>query len=509
MTPDSHKITTLPEDMLRISSNHGGRKLELNRLCRDCRDPFLLSDKKPVLNITQDDLVGIFADNSRHYYLSPEQALRFGVFCGLDLPRVIALMIKAEWEGLIPAIAGYSVKPHHESASFLKDQNTINKYIHEFKPDTGKFYTLIRDIFHNSDQETTYGLIDFLISDLLEEGKFLADNDEAGTLYSDIKLSELKMLAEATDLQSTEYKELKIRWIEKNSELDDYLLILEEKKRSSLNSADRYYQTFNKQESEKAALVFRIEKLRIVLSIMNEQSGLSYRMLIEMAEERLEKTERNRNEIKQRIMRSQNYIDFRSFGIKDSYMTEELKNKYIKEVKTLLRKIWFLCHPDTSPNYNKLSDESRKEVDDLWLRIMKSAKEEQFSYSPHMLLYHVPDIKLLKDAYFRLCSLLDVEPELYEVGNRLEFMIRTGVPISGISEFLKNDIAKICLQLTNLELVQDKYTDEPAALRYRAALENISKHSDKLKKEINDLRKTLVSLKNDIIDQFKKAEDGK
>jgi len=136
---------------------------------------------------------------------------------------------------------------------------------------------------------------------------------------------------------------------------------------------------------------------------------------------------------------------------------------------------------------------------------MSSAREEQYSYSPHMLLYHVPDIALLEEAYMKLCSLLNVEPDLYETGNRLDFMIRTGAAISALIEFLKDDISKISLQLTSLELIRDEYTDESNALKFRAALENISKHSERLDKEIGDLKKRLGELKHDIINEFKKA----
>jgi hypothetical protein len=54
----------------------------------------------------------------------------------------------------------------------------------------------------------------------------------------------------------------------------------------------------------------------------------------------------------------------------------------------------------------------------------------------------------------KLCSLLNVEPDLYETGNRLDFMIRTGAAISALIEFLKDDISKISLQLTSLELIR-------------------------------------------------------
>ncbi|HBE40289.1 MAG TPA: hypothetical protein DDW27_03650, partial [Bacteroidales bacterium] len=93
----------------------------------------------------------------------------------------------------------------------------------------------------------------------------------------------------------------------------------------------------------------------------------------------------------------------------------------------------------------------------------------------------------------------------YETGNRLEFMISTGASLNELIEFLKHEIAKISLQLTNLELIQDTYTNDIQAQKYRRANENISKHTDKLKEEVSELRSRLQLLKCEIINQFKNA----
>lgn len=505
MKTTTKNTTTLSEDIRQFSNDHNGKKTELPKLCRDHPNPLLLHDKQPVLNITQDELVGIFDNNRNHFCLTPGQTLRFSVFFKLRLPDLISLMIKAEWECLVFTVTR---DPFNNTqlnlGSALRNSEMTDKYIRDFRPDTGKFFVLIRDTLQNS-KDVTYGLVDFLITELLTERKFLCEPGQTGLQYSTMENAEILILSDASVTQRAEYSSLKIRWTEKSSELDDYLFHLEQIKRFNLNSEDKYFSIFMKEETEKAGLIYRIEKLQLVLSIMKENPGLSYRELLTIAEERLKSAEIKNNEIRLRIARSQNCVNTESFDFPGTYITEDLKNKYTKSVKALLRKIWFLCHPDTSPDYTILSEEKQKEIDELWLRTMSSTKEEHYSYSPNMLLYHLPDLDQLEAIYLRICTILGIEPDYYETGNRLDFMIRTGTPITGLIEFLKYEISKISLQLTNLELIQDEYTNDIKTQKYRSSLENISRHSDKLKSEIGELKVSLRLLKDEIIKEYNTA----
>jgi len=501
----SDKTTLLSDDILQIANSPGHKKPELNRLCRDYSNPLLLHDKRPVLNISQDELVGIFNNNQNHFCLTPGQALRFGEFYRLPLPDLISLMIKAEWENLIFRVSGHSMNNIELSLeSLLRNSELTDKYFRGFRPDTGKYLTLIRDTVQSTGN-ITYSLVDFLITELLPGRKFVCGTGQTGLHYSDMGNDELLILAEASASERAEYHTLKIRWLEKSSELDDFLFQLEQKKRFNLNTEDKYFSLFMKEEAEKAGLIFRIEKLRIVLTLMKEKPGSGLRELLTIAEERMKNSELNNNEIRNSIARSLNCISPESYGSSDTFTNEEFQNRYKKEVKSLLRKIWLLCHTDTCPGYDKLDQEKQKEIDELWLRSMSSTKEEQYSYSPSMLLYHLPNLDQIKGIYNRICTILGIDAENYETGNRLEFMIRTGTQMTGLLEFLRSEISQISFQLTNLELIQDEYTDETRAQKFRSALENISSHSDKLKSEIAELKASLRSLKNEILKEYKNA----
>jgi predicted RNase H-like nuclease (RuvC/YqgF family) len=84
-------------------------------------------------------------------------------------------------------------------------------------------------------------------------------------------------------------------------------------------------------------------------------------------------------------------------------------------------------------------------------------------------------------------------------------MIKTGASMAQLIGFLRNETERISLQLAHLELIQDEYTNDIQTQKYREALENVSRHNDKLKNEISELRNKVRMLKNQIINDSKNA----
>ena len=503
MTTKLGKTTLLSEDILRIANNLTSEKLDLNTLCRDYSNSAVLTDKNPVLNISRDDLVGVFDYGINHYCLAPGQVLRFGEFCSLNLPQMISLMIKAEWESLISTVLRYSFSdPQLNLATALRNKEFTDKYIRDFRPDTGKFFTLVRDTARTS-EEITYSLIDFLINEFLADEIFLGDIGQNGIHYSDSENNELIMLSEASESQRIEYHNLKLKWTEKSAELEDYLQSLENRKRENLNAVNRYMEIFGESEIKRTELNYLVNKLTLALMILKEKPGLTYTEVLKSAEERLVSYKTEIDELRKNIARSHNCINADDFGIPVTHITKELQIKYDKEVSSLIKKIWKLCHPDVSPRYKNLSDEKKEEMKELWHRTMSSLENEKHSYKPNMLLFHRPNLKNLESIFLKLCKMLNVDPEHYEVGNRLKFMISTGASIAEVIEFLKYDIGILNLQLTDLELRQDEYTNEIQAQKYRTATNNISRNTDKLNKEISELEIRLQTLENEIANEFK------
>lgn len=498
MISTSNKITRLSDDIHQVFINAYGEKSEMIRLCMDHPDPFLHSDRKPVLNITQDEFVGIFDMNSNHFYLPSTQALRLGTYCRLPLPNTIALMLKAEWEEFLSGISGIS----SESELKQTDQELIERYVSGFKPNTAKIFSLIRNEANGSDTKITYSQIDFFIGDLLGQNKFLADNHTTGLSFSEKEITEELLLHKISVPQRETYLSSKELWLTKSTELDDMLMYLERKKKLNLGLENKYFRIFGNLEGEKSKLIYQLDKYKIILEIMHEHPELSYRELIRQSGDKLTHAERERNDLKNKITRSQNRIDNIIIEGSQPPVSDEFKDFYMQECKKLLRKLYFLLHTDTCPNYTGLSGKNKAEINKLWLKLMKSTKDEMYSFSPSMLLYSLPDYEQLKSIYKRACEILGMNPECYDTGNRLEFMIRKGASFESIMDFLKSESEQLELHLARLELVQNEYTHEDQTQLYRHSMENINGHTESLKCEISDLKKQIRNLKKQIANEY-------
>jgi hypothetical protein len=489
------KITTLSEDIRQIANRAGGKKLDMLRFSRDHPQPILLRDKKPILDITQDEFVGIFDLKSNHYFLSPAQVYRAGTYCKLSLPALIALMLKAAWEIYMAELSGFLKDTSPDLGSRLKDPIWIEKLIKDFIPSRDKFYALLMDYAEGAESNTTYSKCDFYILDLLEENTFLIGNERIEELYPETFITEKMLLHRLPESQRAAYFRQKERWKLKSSELDDLLLYLERRKRTNQNMEDRYFRTFAKSEVEKSKLQYRIEKLRIILKLIPDHPNLSYREFLGLAADKMLKTDKERNDLIKIISRSLTFIGDPGLDNTDEPVTAEFRNAYMDACKKKLKKLFFLLHSDTCPNYQKLSQQKQGQINELWLQLMQGSREESYSFSQSRMLYSLPDLEKLELIYRRACEILDISPENFEVGNRLEFMISKGAPMNQILQFLNNETESFELHLAHLELIQNEYTNEDKTHFYREALNDITVHSDSLKKEIAELRDQVQNLK--------------
>ena len=503
MKPTNTEITTLSEDILQIAQKASNKKVDMARFCIDHEDPVRLHDNLAIFNISQDEFLMVFNMNANHYFLSPGQILRFGIYFGLDLPRCIALMLKSEWESYFSVTLKSSFSADYWTVSALRDLDTIDRYIPDFKPDIGKYFEMLRDNHTDSNERITYSKVDFIISDLLD-GSFLNKNEQIDKIFPDKNISETILLAEMPVSVREEYYRLKEIWNLKMADLEDMLYLLEQKKLISQNLENDYFRTFYKSEIEKSKLEYRIEKYKMILLTMLDSPELTYRELTDIAEDKLVKARKEKNELMGKIFKSRNYIDFSS-GEGPTIS----KNAYLKDVKTLLKKIQFLTHPDTCPNYRNFSPENKAKINKLfaYVQAMKSSDEELYSYSPSMLLYHMPDYDQLLSVYMKVCKILNIDPEHFEIGNRLELLIMKGTPLDELMEFLKFETERIELQLSHLELIQSDYTNEIKARYYRDALDDQVSHAEKLRKEIAELRSQLQNYKEAIKKEFNKIRN--
>ena len=87
MKQSHQKITPLSID-IRAAVKNFDASVEMTRLCNDVSDPILLTDEKPVMNISQDEFVGIFDLRHNHHFLTPDEVFRIAIYCRLELPCI-------------------------------------------------------------------------------------------------------------------------------------------------------------------------------------------------------------------------------------------------------------------------------------------------------------------------------------------------------------------------------------------------------------------------------------
>ncbi len=495
---NNNQITTLPEDFREIITEAKGSGFDMLRLCRDNSNPALLSDNKPVLDISQDDLVGIFDKKSNHYFLRSDQAFRLGIFSQLSLFETVAFMVKAEWEFFLAEFLNHSETEILDLDSKLKDKNLINRFRPEFNPDFGNFMNCFVKSRNLQNNDFKLEHLEFVIFDLLKENTFLYSNKFIFSRNSEQLNNEKILLQNLSREEIRTYYQLKELWKYKTGEMSDFLFLLERKKRVYINLENKYLKHFGDLEYKKIRWNNQLEKYSEAMKFLKEKPWLTFRELIAIVNEKIQNNFKKQNELKNKINRSNALLDLSYFPGAQSPVTAEFKNMYADECKKLLKKLFFLLHTDTCPGYSALSENKKKKINNLWLKLLDTTQNEIFSYSPTMLLYHYPDIDILDGIYIKACKILDISPNHAEQGDRLEFLIKKGTSYPKVMEFLSEEIEKMDLHLANIELVQDEYTHESESQYYRSALENTNGHSEKLSNELKDLKQEVVKIKKEI-----------
>ena len=491
-------IILLSEDIQQMIKEVYGEDFDILRLCRDHKNKVTLKDKNSVLDITQDDLVGVFDMKSNHYFLTVEQVLRFAIYCEVPISGIIGLILKAEWESTFAEILKNSGGKSASLHAQFKNKKLIEKYAPEFVPDKRKIINLFIDYGKNLDKDFQIDKVGFFIQDLLDNFIFLKGNNWISNHYTFTNNDEKTLLLGCSKNEKQNYFQLKELWNYKTDELSEYLFTLEKKKRIYTNLENRYLRIFGIRELKKIRWSDRVKKYKTILRLIQEYPDFSYRDLLKLTNEILAEINREKSELKSKINRSHAILDLSAFSEINSVVTDEFRNKYIAECKKLLRKLYMLLHSDTCPSYNTLSNDKKNQINELWLKLMKTTNGEMFSYSPTMLLYQYPDLSVLQSIYLRACNILGINPDNVEPADRLEFMINKGASFKKIIGFLNEEIENIDLHLAQLELVQTEFSHEQESEYYQMALENITEQHQKLDKEIDKLKDEVANLKKEI-----------
>jgi hypothetical protein len=499
MKQTHQKITPLSID-IRAAVKNFDASVEMTRLCNDVSDPILLPDEKPVMNISQDEFVGIFDLRHNHHFLTPDQVFRVAIYCRLELPCIIALLIKSSWEIYLAEMIGYAesekiLEPH------LTDQATLSEHLRDFIPEAHEIHQLIIQIPYDTNMTKSRENVNLIIGDLMKEAKFLKGNKLISHLFPVGDHSENSLLRKASVAQQQEYQGLKSLWKIKNAEFEDKLLLLERKKRTNINLTDRYFRTFGNLELKLASLNYKCKKFQKVLELKHFNPEGCYREILKAAIEAISAAEKKQLELRDKYSRSLNFIG----GFPSEGPTNFSTNDYIDyEVacKQVLKQLYMLLHPDMY-SYKEVSEQARQKLDELWLELMQANEERLVSYSNGLLLSSQPDYYKLRSMLNKVCDILNIDVDNLKVGDQLEVLIKQGSSVKKLIEFLNSDLQSLQFHLSNLELKQYTYSNDEQTQIYREALMDLEAHREKLQSDIINATQEIVNLKAEVRIAFK------
>lgn len=498
------KITTISEDIRQINHIAKTGNQDMTRFCRDHHDPVLLEDNLPVLNkIYQDQFIRMFDLQFNHYFPEPEMMYRFGIYHNLQLPNLLALMLKAGWELYFSEMIGYTSGSGINLEERLKNRLLVKQFITGYRPENKEMFQLVKELPYETRIARSRENLNQIISDLIHDQNFLLGNDQIDRFFPEKAHHERLLLNGGTIAQQEEYYRLKDLWQTRSTELEEKLLLLEKKKRMNLNTEDRYFKYFGKHIISRASLTYQIHKYKKILELKNIRPEAPFKELLKKAIDSITEEERQNQELSNKYARSLNFLD-ESMGECSGHFSSPDLLKYDEEVKKILKKLYFLLHPDLL-DHRPVAEVDRKRLNKLWMELMRQTEEKEYSFTPRFLMYSHPDYYKLMSILKRACKILRIDMDNLEVGDQLTSLIRKGSSLKELLEFLKKDAEKLQLHLTNLDLVQQDYSNDRQAQFYREALLDKDQYRVKLNKEITACREDIIQLKKIIRKEFKKV----
>lgn len=493
------KITALADDLLQTVKSFDA-SLDMTSLCSFHTAPLLLYDNKPVMELTQDEFVGIFDYGLAHHFISPNQAFRLAVYCKLDLPSMIALILKSTWEIHFAEMLGYSESEMNLDAQ-MSNPDTLAEHLSGFTPANQTIYALVIQTPYKTNKGKTRENVNMIIYELMRENHFLLQNIVIAQVFPATDQTEATLLNNASDTQREEYENLKSLWKIKSTEFEDKLLQLERKKRVNIQITDRYFRAFGSLELKLSSLKCKTEKFHKVLELKCSNPDLGYREILKAAVEAMSTAEKKQIQLREKYARSLNCIEGFSNAGSNCISTKDFIN-YESACKQVLKQLYLLLHPDMY-YYKAVSETDKQKLDELWLELMQDNEEKFVSYGSGLLLSSHPDYYKLKSMLKRVCKILNVDVDDLEVGDQLGILIKQGSSMKKLLAFLESDLESLQRHLSNIALKQYVYANDQQTQIYREALTDLDAHKEKLQSEILEATKEIIRLKAEVRMVFK------
>jgi len=409
--------------------------------------------------------------------LAPSDIIDFAIYCNLDFHRILALLVKGEWEWYLSKRLppGKSIGDLvNEGLSAVRDLSTgFNLVMDKGTGDVG-LYQLLEShgrlaSAHGYDENDLRDMIKHMV---LSDVHLFAGTSPELVNFIAAEEAQRKLLKGASTEAADEFWRKKRIWIELENEVEGLLLKLEEQTLRNRKYQREWMAVFGTIYIPLLESEYLYNSLTYRISRKSEDPDLTMEELDELEEE-------NRQVQKEHIaMLKKNAISIRKNlpgpgGIPLDY--EEME-EYEKECKKLLRKIWRLTHPD-SIELEKFTAEQKKKL--------RAYFEEAVPYQEGGLLDDEEIALSMRSLYALKDLLAKVEAVWKSMGlDCNEQSVIQGVSLEEQCKWLDTRIRDLEEEVSQVRVELMAAANDPEFREMDACLAS-AEQSDKISEELN------------------------
>jgi hypothetical protein len=294
--------------------------------------------------------------------LSPPDLISFALFCQLDFHRILALVVKGEWEWYLSRRlpAGKSIEYLvNEGLSAVRDLSS------GFNPamDKGSADVALYRLFENHgglasgkgyDEKDLRDIVRHMI--LADVQMFAGQSPELANFIAAEEAQRALLKGASTDAAEEFWKKKRI-WIELENEVEGLLLKLEEQTLRNRKSQRQWMSVFGHVYIPLLESEYLYTSLTYRIDCKSDDPGLTMEELDALDEESRQAEKEHLAKLKKNAIAVRKVLPG-SGGIP---LDHEEMEEYEQECKKLLRKIWRLTHPDRIEQ-EKFTPEQKKKL---------------------------------------------------------------------------------------------------------------------------------------------------
>jgi hypothetical protein len=385
---------------------------------------------------------------------------RLGTMFGLDFHRVLALLLKYEWERVLePA---HSDAKGNEPSHHADIDADIQALL--FTPDSTALYRTLTKQGHvpNGFAYDPRSLADTIREMLLIDVHLLAIGSVELQTFADRSRRSLELLQHSTGEIQTVFYRKKREWLARQDELGEWLLRLERRRLDNANLTQEWMAIFGE-----AYIALNEESLRVD----NVQRRISFKLTNpELTRDALEQLVRETEAAKKaELRRLRHRLSIATNPVVPLWggvVPEDAGREYRRTHKAVLREIWLLIHPDKlaqQAHYSQLTDDQQSFLSELWHRAM-DVKTQELGMHPASIQREYRSLTILRDILDDAKSIL----ENYGLQTDVRLMI-TGDTVEEQIAWLTRSIQRLDDELDGVDaefmaLRDDRDLQERAAL---------------------------------------------